>query len=272
MRRYGGLIALALSLAVTQVGAQSQADLDRARGLFKEGVALSAEGDWAGALAKFQAVSQVKMTMQVAFNIAECEEHLGQLVAALGHYRLAEEGAMSAGKQSVLEQVRARIADLESRISKPAAEATGEAPAPLPAPSPAAAPAPEAAPRAAPAPRAEEPAPVSNTSAPTLGIAALSLGGVGLVASGVFFGLRQSALSKVDDACGDDEHCPPSAESDYDTAATFNAVALASLGVGVLASAAGVYWTWLSPGSEKVEIAATATGTGAGGISVRGAF
>src|SRR5262245_36030122 len=83
-RRRGLRAALAAGLSLASLLAGStalaqdptKADLDRARTLFQEGVALAAANNCAGALVKYKAVVQVKMTPQVAFNIAECEERL----------------------------------------------------------------------------------------------------------------------------------------------------------------------------------------------------
>jgi hypothetical protein len=111
------LVAALLALPAP-VAAQAPEELDRARALFREGVALSAANDWASALSKFKAVAQVKMTPQVAFNIAECEEHLGKLVSALGNYRLAASEAEAAKARDVAAQVDDRITALEARIPK----------------------------------------------------------------------------------------------------------------------------------------------------------
>jgi hypothetical protein len=109
-------VALASITLSASVGAQTRDELERARTLFREGVALSAANNWAAALAKFKAVAQVKMTAQVAFNIAECEEKLGKLVSALGNYRLAKSSAADSNAKDVTAQVDARIAALEQRI------------------------------------------------------------------------------------------------------------------------------------------------------------
>lgn len=111
------LAALSLSFAFSAV-AQTPEEIDRARTQFREGLALSAAQDWSGALAKFKAVAQVKMTPQVAFNIAECEEHLGRLVSALGNYRLAASEAEAAKAKDVAAQVGPRMEALEERIPK----------------------------------------------------------------------------------------------------------------------------------------------------------
>jgi hypothetical protein len=113
-----GLVALSLCTAASAF-AQTKEELDKARTTFKEGVALMSANNCAAALTKFQAVANVKMTAQVAFNIAECEERLGKLVSALGNYRLA--ASLSEGDpkaKNVSSQVGARVDKLEVRVPK----------------------------------------------------------------------------------------------------------------------------------------------------------
>ena len=75
-------------------------------------------GDCAGALEKLQAVARIKLTPQVQFNIALCEERLGRLVAALGHYRLALVDAEDQSIKDVSEPARAALESLESRVPR----------------------------------------------------------------------------------------------------------------------------------------------------------
>ena len=114
----GAVLALGL-LSHADASAQSKEELDKARAAFREGLALSAANNCAGALVKFKAVAAVKMTPQVAFNIAECEEKLGKLVSALGNYRLAQSAAVGDRKaKDVAANAAPRIASLEDRIPK----------------------------------------------------------------------------------------------------------------------------------------------------------
>jgi hypothetical protein len=113
-----GLFAAALLGAASPAAAQTKADLKRAHTLFNEGIALSAANNWSGALAKFKEVAQVKMTAQVAFNIAECEENLGKLLSALGNYRLASNESQDGKAKDVAAQVDGRINALQERIPK----------------------------------------------------------------------------------------------------------------------------------------------------------
>jgi hypothetical protein len=97
--------------------AQTQDELERARQQFRAGLSLEAAGDWAAALAKFQDVGKVKLTPQVRFHSARCNEQLGRLNEALGEYRLAEYEAGQQGLREAAEITQARQA-LESRVPK----------------------------------------------------------------------------------------------------------------------------------------------------------
>lgn len=114
-----GLFGLSLLASTARADEPSKADVERARALFQEGVALASANNCAGALQKYKAVVQVKMTPQVAFNIGECEERMGRLVEALGNYRLAASLASEDKRASqVLEAVGKRIDVVEARIPK----------------------------------------------------------------------------------------------------------------------------------------------------------
>ncbi len=91
-------------------------EVDRARAQFHQGLALETAGDWSGALALFQQVALVRLTPQVRFHIGLCEEHLGQLAAALGDYELAAHEADEAKVAEVSAQVASRRDELRARI------------------------------------------------------------------------------------------------------------------------------------------------------------
>jgi len=121
--RWSRPICLALTLGVGSLGprdaaAQDAAELQEARDKFQKALALQTGGDWAGALALLKEVAAVRSTPQVRFNIALCEENLGQLVAAVGDYELAAADARSAGDHEVVEEAQRRLAELKGRIPK----------------------------------------------------------------------------------------------------------------------------------------------------------
>jgi hypothetical protein len=101
------------------LAAQSEDQLAEARQLYSQGLTQEAAGDWAGALASFQAVARIKMTAQVRFHIARSKEHLGRLNEALGGYRLAEYEATQAGaEEALLNEIRSARDSLAKRIPK----------------------------------------------------------------------------------------------------------------------------------------------------------
>jgi hypothetical protein len=82
-------VAAVLLLLEAPALAQDADELKRARAQFQQATELEQAGNWAAALQQFREVGQVRMTPQVRFHIAVCEEKLGRLVAALGGYELA---------------------------------------------------------------------------------------------------------------------------------------------------------------------------------------
>jgi hypothetical protein len=85
--------------------------------MFQQGTELEQAGNYAAALLAFREVGQVRMTPQVQFHIAACEEKLGRLAAALGGFTLALEDASSVGPEFQLE-LETRIDALKQRIPK----------------------------------------------------------------------------------------------------------------------------------------------------------
>ena len=76
---------------------QTPEELARARQVFNDGKLLEDKQAWDLALERFRAVARVKMTPQVRFHIALCEENLGRLVQAIKGFELAAEEARAAG-------------------------------------------------------------------------------------------------------------------------------------------------------------------------------
>jgi hypothetical protein len=117
-------LVLAASLAAGSVTftlpfrhAEAADETAKARTLFQEGVQLEAGGNYGAALSKFQDVAQIKRTPTVVFHIALCQEKLGQLVAALGGYRIAAHDAADDPKQAkVASTAQDAVTALEKRI------------------------------------------------------------------------------------------------------------------------------------------------------------
>ncbi len=105
-------------LATTAFAGPSRKELSRARVKFQQGTELEQAGDWSTALTRFREVGQVKMTPQVRYHVALCEEHLGQLAVALGGYKLALQSADEVRARSFKSTVQSHIKDLSARIPK----------------------------------------------------------------------------------------------------------------------------------------------------------
>lgn len=111
------LLACAVSTTVTAAHAQSPADLKKARAQFQRGIELEQASNWTDAIQQFREVGQVRMTAQVRFHIAFCEEGLGRLVTALGGYDLALSEADTVGPD-FKNEVETAIARLREKIPK----------------------------------------------------------------------------------------------------------------------------------------------------------
>jgi len=92
-------------------------ELSRARAKFQQATELEQAGNWASALQQFREVGQVRMTPQVRYHIALCEEKLGKLVAALGGFELALSEADSLGPD-FRSEVEEKTNALRERIPK----------------------------------------------------------------------------------------------------------------------------------------------------------
>ncbi len=72
------------------------------------------------------------------------------------------------------------------------------------------------------------------------GIVLTAIGGASLVAGAVFIGLRQQAISELDDLCGGDTSCPPSAQDTYDQGRLMTGLAEVFFPVGAAATVTGI--------------------------------
>src|SRR5260221_658363 len=91
------LAVVGVTLAPRPAFAQDKKELSKARALFQRAIELEQAGNYTQALEQFRDVGQVRMTPQVRFHIATCEEKLGRLVTALGGYELALADAETVG-------------------------------------------------------------------------------------------------------------------------------------------------------------------------------
>jgi len=112
-----GLPALSIGLCARPAFAQDKKELSKARAQFQRAIELEQAGNYSTALEQFRDVGQVRMTPQVRFHIATCEEKLGRLVTALGGYQLAYADADGVGEDFKAE-VAAAVTRLEANIPK----------------------------------------------------------------------------------------------------------------------------------------------------------
>lgn len=117
----GAIAAGSCAIAPPALADQPSAkDLARAREDFRKALSLEVAGDHAGALALFKQIALIKSTPQIRYHIAVCEEKMGDLVQALGSYKLALiDAEATAGKDAkdVAAASREAITALEPRIA-----------------------------------------------------------------------------------------------------------------------------------------------------------
>ena len=111
------LVAGTLAVAPRSAQAQDKKELSKARALFQRAIELEQAGNYTQALEQFRDVGQVRMTPQVRFHIASCEEKLGRLVTALGGYELALADAETVG-EDFKNEVDAAVTRLRASIPK----------------------------------------------------------------------------------------------------------------------------------------------------------
>lgn len=274
--------ALCLSVALATFGstalAQADGELTRARAMFQQAVELEQAGNCSSALPLFRQVGELRMTPQVRFHIAFCEEKLGRLVTALGGYELALAEADSVGSafraevQASMQRVSERIPKLLIQRGAGAEAASiqldgvalgsrsiGVAVPMDPGPHDLVAEA-RGYKRFQQTVTLEEgenesveivlePLPQAPAGAagfvaqptPKRNLVPYIVGGVGvasLVTSGIFLALRQGTLGELEDNCTGNV-CPLSQQDEYDRAKTYNVGALITFGVGVAAVGTG---------------------------------
>jgi hypothetical protein len=111
------LPAAAIGVSARPAAAQDKKELSKARAQFQRAIELEQAGNYSTALEQFRDVGQVRMTPQVRFHIASCEEKLGRLVTALGGYQLAYADADGVGEDFKAE-VDAAVTRLQASIPK----------------------------------------------------------------------------------------------------------------------------------------------------------
>ena len=112
------MLGAALAAPSRSFAQPTSEELTAARQLFNEGKDLEKQKSYANAIEKFKKVAGVKMTPQVRFHIALCEENLGHLVEAINGFELAADEAKRAGSTAteVAENAPKRAAALRARV------------------------------------------------------------------------------------------------------------------------------------------------------------
>lgn len=98
--------------------AKSASDLEQAREAYRAALAMETAGDWAGALTRINEVATVKLTPQVRFHLARCQDKLGRWTEAVGSYRMAIAEAEVAGVADVVREATAALAVLEPAVPR----------------------------------------------------------------------------------------------------------------------------------------------------------
>ncbi len=250
------LAALAAPVARAQPAAS---DPDgAARTLFLEGESLYAEGRYEEAVAKYEEAYHLSARPLLLFNVANAYERLGAYRKAADALRRYLPDAKP--DEAVL--LRKRIARLDER-----AEVREREQAEL-------------------ASLRERDCPVCPVVPPakperSSRLVSYGLLGAGVVAvsTGVVFGVvARDAHGDAQAGCRDSGLCPESAQSDIDRERRFSLMADVSIGLGVVAVAAGVYTTLrASARDERAErrermVVAPAAGPSWAGVGIAGSF
>ena len=111
-------LPISMSRALAGDKGPSKKDLDAARKSFMEGLDLEKAEQWHEARGKFEDVGKVRMTPEVRFHIALCEEHEGLLLEALRDFETAEADAKAENKQAVMKEAPEHAAAIKPRIPK----------------------------------------------------------------------------------------------------------------------------------------------------------
>ncbi len=220
------------AMAHSQTREEASEDGDkRARELFLKGDRAYAEGDYETALSSFEAAYALSGRHALLYNMANAHERLGQYDQALDKLRRFLPHA-SSGQQDLLEK---RMQALQMRIDDQAATKRA---APAPAPSPPA----TGSERDEKQDETVESPP--TTSPPYVGYALVGVGAVGL-GLGTYFGMQAlDARSDAEDGCpdvGGARRCTTASQDAIDRDRNNSLMADVSIGLGVVAAAAGVW-------------------------------
>ncbi len=112
------LVALALPIGNPSMAFAANEDRAMAIELFERGRSLAKDGDYAAALAQFQAAAKVMHTFGILLNVAECQEKLGRTASAWAAWREARAVAADAHRPDDEAMAAAREALLEPELPR----------------------------------------------------------------------------------------------------------------------------------------------------------
>lgn len=115
--RCGSFLAAPMLVAALSSHAFAQTSSSEADALFTEAAALSQQGDYAQACAKYERSNTLDPAIGTEFNLADCVEHLGQRARAYRHFEHVAETAHLVGKTERETAARARADALRRQLA-----------------------------------------------------------------------------------------------------------------------------------------------------------
>ncbi len=119
---------LALVAVPTHASAQSAADLDAARELFRDGTTAASSGDWKAARAKLERSLALKRSPLTLHELAVAQRESGALAAALASFREFVASPQSVRSQPLVAAARSEVARLEARVGRVTVHVSPNAP------------------------------------------------------------------------------------------------------------------------------------------------
>jgi hypothetical protein len=114
-----GLLATCVAAgALTFAGDALAQDGDEALDLFRQGRSLGAQGDYAGACAKFEASYAIQPRLASLLNLGDCNEHLGRTATAWKHFVEAAGMARQSNDDERARYATQHAATLEARLPR----------------------------------------------------------------------------------------------------------------------------------------------------------
>jgi hypothetical protein len=112
------LLALALGAAHRPALAQSAADVDAARELFREGSKLAQEGRWAEASERYTRSLELKRAAITLYSLGVAHKKTGHLVEALESFRAFLVEPSTPATQAYEQPAKEAVAELEKRVAR----------------------------------------------------------------------------------------------------------------------------------------------------------